>query len=317
MKLEPDWFIPPRLRRAQRIIELLPPKSPGIGRHTFLLKLRAEVDGPREEHAPLLKLLGQLGLLHEKGTNLWLSKEGQRAKSLNSENARREMAQALLTGGYLHSQVRRVIEACAVDADGSAQALTSTLRHAAPQALGLLRAWPDAVGASTVTIPSTLYANLGTPWSLIPLPTPDDGPKKATGSRGEAYSYHLLRQESTPSEINWVALDDDALGYDIEDRTQGLTRIEVKASQQAEIRFFLTENEHKVAHTDPSTYVVHFWGDINLRRRPDAEYPDLRKRGYPIVFQDVAAHLDDGRLVAAPTRFRVTKPTAVPVSSAQ
>lgn len=315
MRLEPDWFTPPRLRRAQRIVELLPTKSPGVGRHTFLLELQAEVDGPRDEHASLLWLLGRLGLLHEQGTNLWLTKEGQRAKSLNSKNARRELAQALLTGGYLHSQVRRVIEACTVDEDGNAQARLSMLRRAAPQVLGLLRAWPGAVGASTVAIPSKLYADLGTPWSLIPLPTPDDGTRKAIGSRGEAYSYHLLRQESTPSAIRWVALDDDALGYDIEDHTGGLKRIEVKASQQDEIRFILTENEHNVAHTEPSTYLVHFWGHVNLRRHPDAEYPALRKLGYPIVFQDLAAHLDDGRLIAAPTRYRVTEPKEGPVPS--
>ena len=303
------------MRRAQRIIALLPSKSPGIGRHTFLLELRAQVDGPRDEHAALLWLLGQLGLLHEQGSSLWLSKEGQRAKSLNSENARRELAQALLTGGHLHTQVRRVIEACTVDDDGNAHVGVATLRHSAPQVLGLLRAWPGAVGASTVVIPSALYANLETPWSLIPLPTPDDGSRKAIGSRGEAYSYHLLRQQSAPSAVSWVALDDDALGYDIEDRTQGLTRIEVKASQQDEVRFILTENEHKVAHTDPGTYVVHFWGHINLRRKPDAEYPALRHLGYPIVFQDLAAHLEDGRLVAAPTRYRVTEPTAASVSS--
>ena len=303
------------MRRAQRIIDLLPTRSPGVGRHAFLLELRAEVDGPRDEHETLLWLLGQLGLLHKQGSNLWLSREGQRAKSLNSENARRELAQALLTGGHLHSQVRRVIEACTVDDGGNAHVRVSTLRHAAPQVLGLLRAWPGAVGASTVVIPSTLYANLETPWSLIPLPMPDDGTRKAIGSRGEAYSYHLLRQESSPSAVRWVALDDDALGYDIEDRTRGLTRIEVKASQQDEIRFILTENEHKVAHTDPSSYVVHFWGHINLRRQPDVEYPALRQLGYPIVFQDLAAHLDDRRLIAVPTRYRVTKPTAASGSS--
>ncbi len=315
MRLEPDWFTPPRLRRAQRIIELLPARSPGVGRHTFLLELRAEIDGPRDEHSSLLWLLGQLGLLHEQGRRLWLSKEGQRAKGLNSEKARRELAQALLTGGYLHSQVRRVIEACTIDEAGNAQARVSTLRHAAPQVLGLLRAWPGAVGASIVVIPSTLYTDLDTPWSLIPLPTPDEGAKKAIGSRGEAYSYHLLRQGSTPSAIRWVALDDDALGYDIEDRTLGLTRIEVKASHQDEVRFFLTENEHRVAHADPSTYVVHFWGHINLRKQPDAEYLALRKLGYPVVFQNLAAHLDDERLVAVPTRYRVTESTPAPVST--
>lgn len=293
------------------MIELLPSASPGVGRHTLLLDLRGQLDGPREDHPMILALLDKLGFIHVQGNLIRLNRKGKRAQSLSQPNARRELAEALLGSGYLHSQVRRVIEESTIDNDGNANVRLAAMREYAPQLLGLLRAWPGVVGPTMVVIPSALYANLDTPWSLIPLPRPDDGTKKAIGSRGEAYSYHLLRQSAQPpNAITWVALDDDKLGYDIEDRTSGFRRIEVKASQQADVRFFLTENEHNVAHSNPNTYFLHFWGNINLREDPNTEFQTLRRYGFPLVFRNVAAHLADGRLKAVATRFRVTAPAA-------
>ena len=289
------------------MIQLLPSASPGVGRHGLLLALRRQLDGPREDHQAILALLKDLGFVHEQGNSIWLSRRGKRAQTLNPTNARRELSETLLGSGYLFSQVRRVIEESTLDDDGNAHARVAVLRTSAPQVLGLLRAWPDVVGPSMVLIPSSLYATLDTPWSLIPLPRPDDGTKKAIGSRGEAYSYHLLRRAANPSNaITWVALDDDSLGYDIEDGTSGLTRIEVKSSQRGEVRFFLTENEYKVAHSNPDTYVLHFWGNINLRRDPKNEFMALRRLGFPLIYRNVAEHLADGRLHAVATRFRVS-----------
>lgn len=289
------------------MIELLPSDSSGVERNALFKNLRDQIDGPREDHPAIVALLQELGLVNEQGNRIRLSRKGKRAQSLNQQNARRELAETMLVSGYLHSQVRRAIEDSTLDKDGNAHVRLATLRGSAPQLLGLLRAWPDVVGPSTVVIPSSLYVKLDTPWSLIPLPRPDDGTKKAVGTRGEAYSYHLLRQSAgLANAITWVALDDDGFGYDIEDRTNGLTRIEVKSSQQSKVRFFLSENEYNVAHTDPSTYIVHFWGDINLQQDPDTEYQTLRNRGFPLVFRDLAQHLDDGRLQAVATRYRVS-----------
>ena len=303
----PHWFTAPRVRRVQRMIQLLPSASPGVGRHTLLLDLRGQLDGPREDHPAILALLKELGFIHEQGSSIWLSRRGKRAQTLSPTNARRELCETLLGSGYLFSQVRRVIEESSLDNDGNAHVRVAILGRSAPQVLGLLRAWPNVVGPSMVIIPSSLYATLDTPWSLIPLPRPDDGTKKAIGSRGEAYSYHLLRRVAKPSNaITWVALDDDSRGYDIEDWTSGLTRIEVKSSQYGEVRFFLTENEHKVAHSNPETYVLHFWGNINLRRDPDIEFLALRNLGFPLIYRNVPEHLADGRLQAVATRFRVS-----------
>ena len=182
------------------------------------------------------------------------------------------------------------------------------LRRAAPQLLGILRAWPGVVGPSFVIVPSELFAAIDVPWSLVPVPLPGDAVSKTVGSRGEAYSVHLLRLESqNPSSVLWVARDDESLGYDIEDRsTADVRRIEVKASQQSEVRFFLSANEHTVAHREPKNYGVHFWGDIDLSRDPRTEFSLLRERGFPLVFEDLAAHLADNRLEAVATKYLVT-----------
>ncbi len=119
---------------------------------------------------------------------------------------------------------------------------------------------------------------------------------------------HLLRLESqNPSSVLWVARDDETLGYDIEDRsTDDVQRIEVKASRQSEVRFFLSAREHTVAHRVPKSYGVHFWGDIDLSRDPMSEFSLLRERGFPLIFDDLAAHLADNRLEAVPTKYLVT-----------
>ena len=150
---------------------------------------------------------------------------------------------------------------------------------------------------------------IDTPWSLAPSPSEKEGIRQAVGNRAEAYSYYLLRSESNcPTSVVWVSRDDQGLGYDIEDRSAGrVHRVEVKGSQGKDVRFLLTANEHDVAHQDPRSYEIHFWGEINLNRRPDVEFSKLRERGFLLRFQDLAAHLADDRLQAMPTRYLVTR----------
>ena len=80
----------------------------------------------------------------------------------------------------------------------------------------------------------------------------------------------------------------------------------MKGSQRSEVRFFLSAHEHLVAHHDPSNYEIHFWGEINLNRDPNSEFSMLTERGFPLIFEDLAAHLADQRLAAVPTNYRVT-----------
>lgn len=310
MNIEPEWFIADRVRRLQSLITILSKIPKGIGYNQLLLILKARLDGPRDELPQLIGLLKILGIINSKGPRIRLSREGVQVTRLTDMGTRQALSELIIQSGFLHTQVRFLhtqIEASTID-DDYIHVPLGPLRYSAPQLLGLLRSWPDIVGRSFVKLPRSLYLKLEAPWSLIPLPTPDDGTKKVVGSRGEAYSYHYLRLESAnPTAINWVALDDDALGYDIEDHSAEFVRIEVKASQQSEVRFYLSNNEHQVAQENPSNYQVHFWGEIDLNRHPDNEFPLLRERGFPIIFNDVIAHLKDGRLKAVPIGFRVTR----------
>ena len=308
MNVASDWFIAPRVRRLQRLVHLLPPRSPGIASNRLSIELRPHLDGPREEIPHLVHVLSQLGLLYFDSDRYSLSSRGRRAKTLSEDRAQRELAELLIQTGFLHDQVRQLIEASTVGQDGVAQSSVAQLRRSAPQLLGLLRVWPNVVGPSFVNIPPELFALIDTPWSLVPSPVPDQGTLGAVGHRAEAYSFHLLRRESNqPTSVVWVARDDQTLGYDIEDRSaEEVHRVEVKGSQGSAVRFYLSAHEHEVAHQYPSSYAIHFWGEIDVNRIPQMEFNALRQRGFPLRFEDLASHLADRRLDAVPTNYRVT-----------
>lgn len=303
-----NWFIAPRVRRLQRLVHLLPPRPPGISGSELVGTLRPQIDSPPGEIPELVKILTRLGFLHVDSEHYYLSKKGRRAVTLSEDRARRELAKLLIQSGLLHEQVRKVIQASTIDREGMARSRVVQLRRAAPQLLGLLRAWPNVVGPSFVRIPPDLFDVIDAPWSLVPPPNEEEGTREAVGHRAEAYSFYLLRLESNfPTSVVWVSRDDQGLGYDIEDGSTGqVHRIEVKGSRGKDVRFLLTANEHDVAHQDPSSYEVHFWGEINLNRSPDVEFDLLRERGFPLRFEDLAAHLADRRLQARPTRYLVT-----------
>ena len=111
-----------------------------------------------------------------------------------------------------------------------------------------------------------------------------------------------------PSRIVWVARDTDSLGWDVEDRSRTPhRRIEVKGRRDAEIIFFLSENECSKAQQLGADYEVHFWGEINLNLEPAVEYAALRAAGYPVVIENLAARLAKGDFVAEPVRWRLRR----------
>lgn len=286
----------------------MPTASPGVARDDFVREFRSAIDGPRSEIPNLIDVLVRLGLVFVQSDHYWLSAKGKRARGLSDDRSRRELSQLLIQQGFLHDQVRQLIEASTIQGDGRAHSSVRLLQQSAPQLLGILREWPGVVGPSFVSIPSDMFDLIGAPWSLVPPTGGEIGAREMIGRRAESYSYQFLRLSSSQqSTIIWVSLDDQQLGYDIEDRsTQGISRIEVKGSQSQEVRFVLSANEHKVAHQHPESYAVHFWGEINPHRDPNVEYDDLVQKGFPCVFQDLAAHLCDRRLEATPISYQVT-----------
>jgi Domain of unknown function (DUF3883) len=163
-----------------------------------------------------------------------------------------------------------------------------------------------------IHIPAHLVGELDTAWALLPPPSPeavDETVRRNIGNRGEYYSYQLERLKATDrSDIVWVARDYPDLGYDIEDRSiDPRRRIEVKASGNTPVRFFLSDNEWRKSRDDPTSYEIHFWGGVDLNVDPTEEYARLRSQGYPLIFVDLPALISTGDFEAQPWRWRVTK----------
>jgi hypothetical protein len=165
-------------------------------------------------------------------------------------------------------------------------------------------------------VPRALVIELEAVWALLPPPSGEgrDVVRKSIGDRGELYSYHLERLgAAVASDIVWVARDDDTLGFDIEDRScTPRRRVEVKASGDASIRFYLSANEWERAHDDPENYEIHFWGGVNLGRDPSDDFAALRRSGSPVIFKNLPSCIQAGQLVAKPDRWKVTG--ALPVA---
>jgi hypothetical protein len=82
--------------------------------------------------------------------------------------------------------------------------------------------------------------------------------------------------------------------------------IEVKGSTDTTLRFFLSANEFGRAAQYREAYEVQFWGGIDLNRPAPQEFAILREAGFPRVFVDVLALIENGVLQARPESWRVT-----------
>ena len=174
----------------------------------------------------------------------------------------------------------------------------------------MLELWPEVQTEPIVSIPPDVLAQLDLAWALPP-PTrslSQAALRKELGDRAELFTY--LRERSragaNPSHIAWVARDSDTLGWDVEDRSvPACRRIEVKGSQGAETRFYLSENELNKAREHGENYEVQFWGGIDLQASVHPELERLIQAGYPRVYRDPAALIDSGSLLSTPVRWRV------------
>jgi hypothetical protein len=90
-------------------------------------------------------------------------------------------------------------------------------------------------------------------------------------------------------------------------------RTEVQGSGGVEPRFFMSDNEWRKAHDDPSSYEIQFWGGIDLNRPSADEYPALRIKGFPIVLRDLPTLAATGFLDAQSDRWRLS--TTIPTTS--
>lgn len=307
------WLTAARTRRLAHILTVLPARSPGIAVDQARLRLWRTCGGPIDDVPTLMDILVGTELVTVDRAALRLTRAGKNVLAKHSAEGMRPLGLALLRAGYLHDQVRMLLDMSAIGADGRISCPTRSARQRCPQLLGVLQFWPDVAVGSRIDIPARLVRELETVWALLPPPSAEDAARDALrkniGNRGELYSYQLERLNAADqSRIVWVARDDPNLGYDIEDQSvDPRRRIEVKASGDTPIRFLLSDNEWQKAHDSPSSYEIHFWGGIDLNVDPAEEYTRLRSQGYPRIFADLPGLVSAGEFAAQPTKWRLVK----------
>ncbi len=288
------WFTAARIRRLAKILEALPVQG-----HRPEERTRAvwrACGGPLDDVPALLGVLFELSLVEVRAEALRRTKAGQAVYQTSRLGDLRVLAMGLIRAGSFHDQARRLIECSEIRDDGSLSCSLRSARRQAPQLVGVLDYWPTVNLTPLLHVPADLLRELNTVWALLP---PSEEPtwvreRKAVGDRAEMYTVQLERTTRNPSEIAWVARDDDTLGYDVEDRSTAPPRcIEVKGRRDAQVVFYMSANEWRRAQQLGENYEVHFWGEINLSRQPGAEYAALRALGYPRVYQDFAESSED------------------------
>lgn len=310
------WLTAVRIRRLAHILAAVPVRSPGLAVHDARLRLWRTCGGPIDDVPTLIEVLIGAELITVDHEVLRLTRAGQILLTRRGAEGLRPLGLALLRAGYLHDQVRTLLDVSGIGTDGLLSCPTRLARQRCPQLLGVLQLWPEVAVGTRIDIPAHLARELETVWALLPPPSADDAAgdalRKNIGHRGELYSYQLERlNAANQSHLVWVARDDPNLGYDIEDRSvDPRRRIEVKASGDTQVKFLLSDNEWQKAHDDPSSYEIHFWGGIDLKVDPAEEYARLRSQGYPRIFTDLPGMISAGELSAQPTKWRITEDLA-------
>lgn len=255
----------------------------------------------------VVQLLTEAGLLETSGaaTAPALTPEGYRVIGELQAGSWRAYATALLNLVWVEGQLSkslRYIDRSELGPVADLRALSAS----APQ-LGVILSWMRSVGTdmATVVLPESVLKRIHlvegeqkTPEWVVA--------REAIGFRAERYSLHYERTRKAPAAILHVSAGSDRYGYDIEDRSsQSVQAIEVKGSAGADTVFYLTEHERAVAARMADNYIIHFWGEVDLRRSMSLEYDCLRTRGYPREYLDPSWLIAKGDLALTPTTWRV------------
>lgn len=303
-----DWLTAVRVDRLPSVLRAInghPP--PGIGSETALRVLWPLCGGPRHEVTEILTILAAADLIVTKDGRLRTSRRGRLLATQDHQAGGTLLARALIDAGFFLDQARRLSESWSVDRGSESFVCQQKIAiAAAPQLVGLLRRFPGVTARGEFRFPSEIGKLLSDVWVL---PERDSDLRRVVGDRGEYYSYRyeqMLAADAT--KIRFASKDDDGLGYDIEDQNvEPHRRIEVKASRGREVRFSLSIHEWDVAHIDPASYEVQYWGEINTGRPPREEFAALRKAGYPVILGNFVGLVDSGALVAEVASYNVSR----------
>lgn len=283
----------------------------GMRAETAEVSVWKAVGGPRSDSQVLIEVAISAGLVVLQQGHYRLTKSGRRVATQDHRYGGTLLVSSLISAGTFHVQTRRLLESSTLDAaTGSLICPRVRVMDAAPQLVGALRRFPDVDFGTVLRVPRQLVNALDDSWISAQPPTNRDR-RKQLGNRGEEFSYRLERLSAMDrSLVRWVAQEDDALGYDIEDLNYSpARRIEVKASSSEDVRFYLSTNEWDEAQEDPSTYEIQFWGGVRLDAPPLAEFQRLTAAGYPIVYVNPAEAVRCGQLDLATSVYVVEAST--------
>lgn len=315
VRIQSWWLTGVRLVRLGLMLRALSSALPGLPLDEAIRVMWRSCGGPHDEISQLLSLLKNLDLVNMQQGTLRRTKAGDKVAKAVLKGDSRPLGMILVRAGCFHDQARVLIECGKVDDQGNLHCQPKLAKAGAPQLLGVLAWWEEVSILPSVLIPKELLAELNTVWALLPPPTelPSWAEKrKEVGNRAEMYTVQCERSRtSNPSLVVWISRDSDSLGWDVEDRSSTPHRcIEVKGRRDSDVLFFLSDNELAKAHELGSRYEIHFWGGIDLARDPAVEYAALRAAGYPLVIENFAAQLTDGRWKATPIRWRINQGTS-------
>jgi hypothetical protein len=283
---------------------------PGIPEHRLVRVVWNRCDGPLDDVQRLIDVLLGAGLLERRGSLAGLTKRGRHVATQDHQHEGRLLARSLIDAGYFRNQARRLLSVAETSGSGELVCRRVSVLSTAAQLAGILRRWSEVTMDSHLRVPVDLVRELLVTWSLQPIPwSPDEETRNEVGDRAEAYSYRWEQESARdPARVQWVALDDDSLGYDIRNAEISPERcIEVKGSQGSAVQFFLSTNEWEVAQRLGDAYELHFWGGISPTRPRVEEYRILRDAGYPRVFRNLSKVIASGELLATPSQYLVTQ----------
>lgn len=313
------WWTAARLQRLAQALVVIPPVRAAVPFDEAVRSISRRSRGSREEILRTLEALQHLGAVTVEKGRFGRTLSGDSLSKALARGDHRPLGLALIQVGIFQEQGRVLFEASRLSATGNLECPAKVARNGAAQLLAVLDLWPEVQTTPTVSIPADVFAQLDAAW-IVPPPSHSllrVALRKEVGDRAELLTY--LRERSRvgtdPSLIAWVARDSDTLGWDVEDRSvAACRRIEVKGSQGAEMRFYLSENELTKAREHGENYEVQFWGGIDLQAPIYPELQRLVQSGYPRVYRNPAALIDSGGLLATPVRWRVERPGLPPTA---